>query len=167
MTMKELRRRLAARISPELAKEAERGSYTLMLVQESHTWLYEFRSVRHVLERITALVDDRYNGGDLNGVESSLGIFRENLRRERESETIEPDPLLERLYANTVVRVGWLEDRISGLLAHSTEQLNKIRRLRKLPPEEPFDGFKDCVGPDGRSFAELSREAKAQHYQGA
>lgn len=170
MSLAQFRRDLAMLICPDLAKEAEIGWYLRLHVQESRDWLCEFRPIKRTLDRIVLIVDNYYApiGTKVAGeYEPVLGRFRDDLRTEQELVVQSPDPVLERLYADAIVRGETQRERINELLTRNTELLSEVRVLKKLPPEEPFEGFRDCRFPDGQSFRDVYLEKKAAQYSGA
>jgi hypothetical protein len=170
MNLTKLRRDLAKWISPELAKDEAFDSYLHIHVTESLYALGAIRPVRRALERILNAAGQTLHPIDMTKVldyEPDLGRFRDDLISEQQPVSLDPDPTLERLYADAVVRRDALEERVNALLLSNTETLNMYRALKNLPPVEPFDGFKDCSFPDGQTFSEWFRQRKAAHYQGA
>jgi hypothetical protein len=170
MNLTQLRRDLARWVSPDLAKDEAYGSYLHIHVTESLYALGAIRPVRRALERILNAVAQEFHPIDMTKVldyEPDLGRFRDDLISEQRAVLLDPDPTLERLYAEAVVRCHALEERVKALLVSNTETLNMYRALKKLPPVEPFDGFKDCSFPDGQSFSQWFRERKAANYHGA
>jgi hypothetical protein len=170
MNLTQLRRDLAKWISPELAQDEAYGSYLHIHVCESLYALENFRPVRRTLERILNATAQQFHPIDMTKVldfEPDLGKFRDDLYTEQQSASCDPDPVLERLYAEAVVRREQLEEHVNELLKANTETVNMYRALKKLPPIEPFDGFKDCSFPDGQTFNEYYRELKGRHYHGA
>ncbi len=170
MNLTQLRRDLAKWISPELAKDEAYGRYLHIHVCESLYALEAIRPVRRAIERILNAASQQFHTIDMTKVddyEPDLGKFREDLLSEQEAACADPDPLLERLYAEAVVRRDALEARVHELLVENTRTLNLYRALKKLPPVEPFDGFRGCSFPDGQTFNEWFRELKGAHYHGA
>jgi hypothetical protein len=137
VSFKDIRYNLAARISPELAEEAEEGMYLHMLLDESRNYLREFRPIRRTLERIRAVCLSRYRPGVEEDFEPNISRFRDDLWSEQKSVTHDPDPALERLYADAVME----RDKLEELLAANNQLLDERHdwKAKYLATQRPVE----------------------------